>query len=146
MILDGVAPIDMRLPLFTARDAQRALDKLLADCDADTACKRAFPELPARIRTLLQRLEQQPPTVRIVHPRTGIAEDVRVDARVVASILFSALYSPLTASIVPALVDHAEQNDFQSLFALGTRRRRHRREHERRHAALGAVQRGRRRA
>ena len=119
MILDGVAPMDMRLPMFTARDAQRALDKLLADCDEDTACTRAFPELPARIRSLLQRLEQSPPTVRIVHPRTGVAEDVRVEARVVASILFSALYSPLTGSIVPALVDHAERNDFQSFFALG---------------------------
>ena len=119
MILDGVAPMDMRLPMFTARDAQRALDKLLTDCDADTACKQAFPELPARIRNLLRRLEDAPPTVRIVHPRTGIAEDVRVEARVVASILFSALYSPLTASIVPALVDHAERNEFQSVFALG---------------------------
>ena len=57
--------------------------------------------------------------MRIVHPRTGVAEDVRVEARVVASILFSALYSPLTASIVPALVDHAEHNEFQSFFALG---------------------------
>jgi pimeloyl-ACP methyl ester carboxylesterase len=119
MILDGVAPMDMRLPMFTARDAQRALDKLLTDCDADTACKQAFPELSSRIRNLLMRLDQSPPTVRIVHPRTGIAEDVRVEARVVASILFSALYSPLTASIVPALVDHAERNEFQSIFALG---------------------------
>jgi pimeloyl-ACP methyl ester carboxylesterase len=119
MILDGVAPMDMRLPLFTARDAQRALDKLLTDCDADSACKLAFPELSTRIGNLLQRLEQSPPTVRIVHPRTGVAEDVRVQARVVASILFSALYSPLTGSIVPALVDHAERNEFQSFFALG---------------------------
>jgi pimeloyl-ACP methyl ester carboxylesterase len=118
MILDGVAPMDMRLPTFTARDAQRALDKLLTDCDADAACKQAFPELPARIRTLLRRLEDSPPTVRIVHPRTGVAEEVRVEARVVASILFSALYSPLTASIVPTLIDHAERNEFQSIFAL----------------------------
>ena len=119
MTLDGVAPTDMRLPMFTARDAQRALDKLLTDCAADSACTRAFPELPARIRNLLLRLEKTPPTVRIVHPRTGVTEEVRVEARVVASILFSALYSPLTASIVPALVDHAERNEFQSLFALG---------------------------
>jgi pimeloyl-ACP methyl ester carboxylesterase len=119
MVLDGVAPMDMRLPLFTARDAQRALDKLLTDCDVDSACRQAFPELSARIRSLLQRLEQSPAMVRIVHPRTGIAEDVRVEARVVASILFSALYAPLTASIVPALVDAAERNEFQSLFALG---------------------------
>jgi pimeloyl-ACP methyl ester carboxylesterase len=119
MILDGVAPMDMRLPMFTARDAQRALDKLLTDCDADRACKRAFPDLSGRIRNLLTRLEQSPPTVRIVHPRTGVAEDIRVEARVVASILFSALYSPLIASIVPALVESAERNEFQSIFALG---------------------------
>jgi len=118
MILDGVAPTDMRLPLFTARDAQRALDKLLTDCEAEPTCRRAFPELAARVRGLLKRLENDPPVVRVVHPRTGIAEDIRVEARVVASILFSALYSPMTASIVPSLVDQAERNEFQGLFAL----------------------------
>ena len=119
MVLDGVAPTDMRLPLFTARDAQRALDALLVDCDRDAACRRAFPGLASRIRMLMARLEHHPPRVRIAHPRTGIAEDVTVDARLVASVLFTALYSPLTASIVPALVDGAERDDFHGLFALG---------------------------
>jgi pimeloyl-ACP methyl ester carboxylesterase len=108
----------MRLPLFTARDAQLALDNALVDCDAEPACRRAFPEMGPRIRRLIESLAQQPRRVRIVHPRTGIAEEVNVDARLVASVIFSALYSPLTASIVPALVDRAEQNDFQGLFAL----------------------------
>jgi pimeloyl-ACP methyl ester carboxylesterase len=120
MVLDGVAPPDMRLPLFTARDAQRALDKLLADCEADPSCRAAQPGLTARVRALLQRLEAAPPRVRIVHPRTGVPENVTVDARVVASVLFGALYSPLTASLVPTLVARAEQNDFQSLFALAS--------------------------
>ena len=118
MVLDGVAPTDMRLPLFTARDAQLALDKALVDCEAERACGHAFPGMALRIRNLIASLEQQPRRVRIVHPRTGIAEDVDVDARLVASVLFSSLYSPLTASIVLALVDRAEQNDFQGLFAL----------------------------
>src|SRR5215216_3305742 len=72
MILDGVAPTDMRLPLFSARDAQRALDKLLADCEADPACRMTHPGLPARVRVLLQRLEAAPARVRMVNPRTGI--------------------------------------------------------------------------
>jgi pimeloyl-ACP methyl ester carboxylesterase len=118
VVLDGVAPTDMRLPLFTARDAQLALDNALVDCDAEPACRRAFPEMGTRIRHLVASLEQHPRRVRIVHPRTGIAEEVNVDARLVASVIFSALYSPLTASIVPALVDRAERNDFQGLFAL----------------------------
>src|SRR5690606_12536090 len=41
VILDGVSPTDMRVPLFAARDAQRALDKLLDACDADAACRAA---------------------------------------------------------------------------------------------------------
>jgi pimeloyl-ACP methyl ester carboxylesterase len=118
MILDGVAPTDMRLPLFAARDAQRALDKLLAACEADASCRTAQPGLAGRVRTLLQRLDRNPPRVRITHPRTGIAEDVTIEARVVANILFGALYNPLTASLLPALVARAEQNDFQGLFAL----------------------------
>jgi pimeloyl-ACP methyl ester carboxylesterase len=119
MILDGVSPTDMRIPLYAARDAQRALDKLLEACDADQACRAASPDLGGRIRALLARLEADPPRVRMVHPRTGDVGEVRVEARVVASILFGALYSPLTASIVPVLVEHAEQNRFESLFALG---------------------------
>ena len=119
IVLDGVAPTDMRLPLFTARDAQHALDNAVADCEADQACRQAFPHLSSRITTLLTRLEHHPQPVRIVHPRTGVAEDVNVDARLVASILFNAVYSPVTASIVPVLVERADHDDFQALFALG---------------------------
>jgi pimeloyl-ACP methyl ester carboxylesterase len=118
MILDGVAPTDMRLPLYSARDAQRALDKLLADCESDVPCRSAHPGLAARVRALLQRLEAAPPRVRLVNPRTGVDEEAVVEARIVASILFGALYSPLTASLVPTLIADAEQNDFSSLFAL----------------------------
>ena len=118
VVLDGVAPMDMRLPLFAARDAQRSLDKLLTDCAADPSCHAAFPGLAERVRTLLARLEKQPARQRVVHPRTGAEEDVEVSARLVASIVFSALYSPLTASIVPSLIGRAEHNDFQGLLAL----------------------------
>jgi len=118
MILDGVAPTDMRLPLFTSRDAQRALDKMLGDCEASIPCNQAFPGLRLRVRSLLQRLEKNPPRVRVVHPRTGVPEEITVEARVVASILFTSLYSPLTASIVPTLIDDADRNEFQGLFAL----------------------------
>ena len=118
MVLDGVAPTDMRIPLFAARDAQRSLDKLLTDCDADAACRSAQPGLAARVRALLQRLTTSPARVEIMHPRTGIREAVTIGAHTVAGILFGALYSPLTASLVPALIAQAERNDFQSLLAL----------------------------
>jgi pimeloyl-ACP methyl ester carboxylesterase len=118
IVLDGVAPQDMRLPAYFARDAQRALDRLLEDCASDPACAAKYPNLAGRVRALFAQLESAPPSVRLVHPRTGRAETVRVDATLVANLLFGALYSPFTSSIVPELIARAEQNDFQGLVAL----------------------------
>jgi pimeloyl-ACP methyl ester carboxylesterase len=118
VVLDGAAPTAMQLPLFAARDADRALERLLGDCDADAACAAAYPGMTHRIRALLARLERMPPEVRLAHPRTGVVETVRVTARAVAGIISGALYSPATASVLPLLIEAAERGDFQGLTAL----------------------------
>lgn len=118
VVLDGVAPTDMKLPLFFGRDAQRALDRLLADCEADEACRARYPDLASRLTALLARLDRSPSRVRLVHPRTGIAEGVTVDPRFVASVLAGALYSPLVSSLLPEIVARAAAGDFQGMLAL----------------------------
>jgi pimeloyl-ACP methyl ester carboxylesterase len=118
VILDGVAPPDMRLPLFMGRDGQRALDRLLSDCEADDACRAKFPDLATRLRTLVTALDASPVPVRLTHPRTGIAEDVRVNGEFVVNVLFGALYSPVTSTLLPELIARAERHDFQGLLAL----------------------------
>jgi pimeloyl-ACP methyl ester carboxylesterase len=118
IVLDGVAPPDMRLPLYVPRDAQRAIDRLIADCAADAACAAKYPNLGERVRQLFARLEAAPRAVRLVHPRRGVPETVTVDAALVANLVFGALYSPLTSSMVPELLARAEQDDFQGMLAL----------------------------
>ena len=118
VILDGVAPPNMRLPLYFPRDTQRAFELLAKDCEADAGCNAAYPNLLARMRALIDRLESHPPTVKITHPRTGETEEVRVDARVLANVIVQALYSPIMTALVPAIVVAAEKNDFQSMLAL----------------------------
>lgn len=118
MVIDGVAPPDMRLPLFFARDAQRALDLLIADCEKNEQCRSRYPQLAQRIKALVERLEKAPVHARLVHPRTGVEDDVAVNAGLVASTLFAALYSPLAASLIPALVERAGRDDFQGMLAL----------------------------
>ena len=61
IILDGVAPPTLRLPLSFAADAQRALDRLFLACAGEEACAKAWPDLPARFQRLLGRLEAAPP-------------------------------------------------------------------------------------
>jgi len=118
IVLDGVAPTNMRLPLFFARDAQRALDRLLAACASDAGCNAKYPNLNDRLRALFARLEKDPPHVRLTHPRTGAAEEITVEAGFLATILHAALYSPLISSLLPELVTRAETNDFQGLLAM----------------------------
>jgi pimeloyl-ACP methyl ester carboxylesterase len=119
-ILDGVAPPDMRLPLYFPRDTQRAFELLAKDCAGDAACNKAYPNLLERMKTLIDRLEKSPPTVKVTHPRTGETADVRIDARLLANVIVMALYSPVMTALVPAIVVAAENNDFQSMLALAT--------------------------
>ena len=117
-VLDGVAPTNMRLPLFFPRDVQRAFDRLIADCATDAGCNARYPNLGARARALVERLEKTPPLVSVVHPRTGEHGEIRMTARILVNVFAQTLYQPLSASLLPALIERAEQNDFQGVLAL----------------------------
>ena len=119
-VLDSVAPTNMRLPLFFARDAQRALDRLIADCAADEVCNAKYPNLAERTRALFARLEKSPPKVKITHPRTGNTAEVPIEASLIASIVHSMLYQPLVASLLPELLMRAEHDDFSGLIAVAS--------------------------
>lgn len=119
VILDGVAPPDMGLPLYMARDGQRAFDLLARDCQQDPTCNRRFPNLKNRFQSLMDRLEKQPQKVKITHPRTGATEDVEVTRALASGIVFTALYAPQYSALLPLLVERAEANDFQGLLTLG---------------------------
>ncbi len=118
VVLDGVAPPDMQLPLHTARDAQRALDRLFADCAADAACHATFPSLAADTAALFTRLDTAPAKVQGTHPRTGTPLDISITRRDVALILFRTLYVPEIASLLPRVLTQAAGGDFQGLLAL----------------------------
>ncbi len=117
VVLDGVAPTDMHLPLYMARDSQRALDRLVSDCQRDPVCRQQFPDLATTIRELWATLASRP-LVSFTHPRTGQPERVAVSQRLVAGIVFQALYVPEVASLLPRLLTDAAAGQYQGLFAL----------------------------
>ncbi|MGC4082726.1 MAG: alpha/beta fold hydrolase [Vicinamibacterales bacterium] len=118
VVLDGVAPPDMRIPLYMARDGQRALDRLLHDCEADTTgCGKAFPTLRQSVDALWTLLASKP-RVSIPHPRTGRPITLTVSQRLVASVIFQSLYSPEVSALLPQLLVDASSGNFQGLLAL----------------------------
>ena len=120
VVLDSVAPPDMILPLYFARDSQRAFDRLAAACAADPGCARAFPNLAERFEQLLARLDRNPDSVTLTDPRTGKPENVTFDRLLVSGIVINALYLPETASMLPFLIYRATESDYTGLLALGS--------------------------
>lgn len=117
VVLDGVAPTDMRLPLYAARDSQRALDRLIDDCSRDPVCAREFPSLKQSVATLWERLAARP-KVTVTHPRTGMPAEVTMTPRLAGSVVFTSLYSPEVSALLPRLLTDASEGRFQGLLAL----------------------------
>ncbi|MEZ5355592.1 MAG: alpha/beta hydrolase [Bryobacteraceae bacterium] len=117
VILDGVAPPDMRLPLWFARDGQRSLDLTLDACTADPGCARRFPDLRGKVKQVLERLERKP-RLKLTHPRTGETAEATVSREAIALVIMGALYAPATASLLPRLIEDAAGGNFEGLLAL----------------------------
>jgi len=116
-VLDGVAPPTMAIPQYAARDAQRALDRLLAACAATAECAEAYPDLDVALRELLGSLAVRGAEVRVPHPRTGELLELTITRDLFASGLRGLLYSPDASSLLPLLVQRARQGDYATFVA-----------------------------
>jgi pimeloyl-ACP methyl ester carboxylesterase len=113
--ISGVAPPDDRGPFGMAKSAQRALDGLIAECEADSACHAAFPKFRDEVAAVLQRTEKEPVVVPVIDGETGKTVDVRLTRSGVAQTLRYSLYRPLAAAILPLSIHQAAQGDWKHL-------------------------------
>jgi pimeloyl-ACP methyl ester carboxylesterase len=115
LVLDGVAPPQMALPEGFAVDAQAAFDALVADCKADPACAKAFPDVAGDLDRALARIGDGELTVAVEHPRTGVLEQLTVDRAVVVNGLRGILYVPYLSALLPLLIHRAAEGEFGPL-------------------------------
>lgn len=109
VVLDGAAPFEISLPLHNAWGAQRALDRLLADCAAERECRSAYPRLREELDEVLSSL---PVRASLRHPRTGKPIETTITRGGFGSGLRGMLYTPAHASLVPWVIHSARQGDF----------------------------------
>lgn len=76
--LKGIVPPSMAMPETHARAGDDAWKALVARCNEDDHCRRAFPTLDADFRSLLARLENASPVVTLPAGSAHPARSVKV--------------------------------------------------------------------
>jgi pimeloyl-ACP methyl ester carboxylesterase len=120
VVIDGVAPPSMTLPADFSRDAGATYDKLIAACEAETACRAGFPTLKADIDALLDGLSKSAPVVAVPDPITGIPQKAKVTRDMVLMGVFQMLYLPELSATLPSSLAAARNGNFAPLFAPGS--------------------------
>ncbi len=123
-VLQGVSPVDEPVPRDFPRHAQRAIDRIFADCAADPSCHAVFPNPQADLRSIVERTIAAPVPVDILDPTTGAQVHVALSRNLLGEALRYLMYESSTALFVPDLVHQAANGDFAPLaeFALGSRK------------------------
>ena len=132
MVLQGVVPPGDYIPFDFARRSERALQGVINECVADTACNTAFPNLRSELKAVLERLLQGPVEVEInvnnpsgqtTASNTPRMAKVKLSRDVAAEAIRYMLYSAGSATRIPLVVHQAATGNFVPLTQLAMRYR-----------------------
>ena len=119
-VLMGTSPTYAKVPLYHARNGQRAMQLLLDECAADTMCGRAYPRLKRELVELLARLSRHPAHVRFTPSAKSKEIEVEIEIRgsIFAEELRSLMYSLRISRHIPFIIHEATQGNFDPFLTL----------------------------
>jgi pimeloyl-ACP methyl ester carboxylesterase len=104
----SVVPIDLEGALDFAKAAQIAIDHMFENCESDSACHTAFPNLRNEFHQVMERLASG--NVRVSLP--GHTDPVPLDRGRLAEWFRSRLYRPREATELPWIIHRAFTGDW----------------------------------
>lgn len=117
VILDAVSGLDGLMPLYFAYDAQRAFDRVLADCAAEPACAQAFPALGRSFDEVLDRLREGPVRVAILVGDDTRPVEVPFSLGDLGYTIRGMLYDRMLTARLPAMLERAARTGDLAPFA-----------------------------
>jgi len=109
----GVAPTYLRMPMYHAQAAERAMNLLLDQCEQDTKCRELFPQIRDDWIKALADLQAAP--VRVQYNPSGdkgAPVTVEIQRDVFAEKIRNFLYDRDKASQIPLIVHKAASGNF----------------------------------
>jgi pimeloyl-ACP methyl ester carboxylesterase len=110
--LFGVAPTYLRMPMWHAQSAERAMDLLLSECEQDEVCHAAFPQIREDWKKVLTDLQRAAGRVEY-KPDNRPPTSVEIQRDIFAEKIRNFLYARDQASRIPLLIHRAAKGDFQ---------------------------------
>jgi len=110
--LIGVAPTYLKMPMYHAQAAARAMDLLLQECEQDVQCNEAFPEIRDDWTNVLAQLERE--SARVQYSPSDKSNPVMLDVErgVFAEKIRTWMYGRDQASRIPLIIHQAAHGDF----------------------------------
>jgi pimeloyl-ACP methyl ester carboxylesterase len=110
--LIGVAPTYLKMPMYHAQAAARAMDLLLQECEQDVQCHEAFPEIRDDWTNVLAQLERE--SARVQYSPSDKSNPVMLEVQrgVFAEKIRTWMYGRDQASRIPLIIHQAAHGDF----------------------------------
>lgn len=115
VILHGVAPTDQFMPRNFPQDAERALQGVLSECEADEACSKAFPQVKQDAQRVLEQLLQSPAKAEVQLRQSKDKVTLKLNRDLAAEAIRYMLYSPNGARRVPLYLHLAAEGNYAPL-------------------------------
>jgi len=115
VILDGVVSQEEALGESHEANLRSTLSRIFEQCEADATCAEAFGDAEQQMWKFLDRLKENPISLRLQNSATGEFEEVTMtrDYAVIALRMFS--YSPETMGLIPLMVSLANHGQPETM-------------------------------
>ena len=114
-VLHGISPTNQFMPRDFPQDTERALQGVLADCEADEACHKAFPDAKNDAAYVLESLLQSPATSELQPEGTNQKVTLTLNRNLAAEAVRYMLYNPFSASRIPLYLNLARHGNYVPL-------------------------------
>lgn len=108
----GMVAFENPVPLYHTAAAERALERLFAECAGEAACHAAYPDPMGDLRAVLAKLAASPAHLTVKHPATGAAVAVILTPAGFANGVRVMLYSEEEGRAIPHLLSLAQAGDY----------------------------------
>lgn len=111
-IIMGVAPTYLKMPLYHAQAAARAMELLLEECEKDSTCHEAFPQVRQEWQDLLSQLTNEPARAQYSENEKTAPMTVEIQRDILMERVRSWMYARDKQRRIPFIIHQAAHGDF----------------------------------